>query len=122
MFECGFDHEREGLMRRYLCYLGFCLITISVGCGPAISQQIGTVEDGRALARQVCASCHAIDKGEQLSPQPFAPTFQTIADTPGMTPTALSIFLKTPHATMPNLVLSDDELGNVITYILSLKQ
>jgi hypothetical protein len=39
-----------------------------------------------------------------------------------MTPTALGLLLRTPHETMPNLVLSPDELVDVIAYILSLKE
>lgn len=109
-------------MSHYLQYLAICVAAAAGANWPAASQEIGDAEMGHIFAREVCASCHGIEKGDQTSPEPFAPTFEIIATTPGMTPTALSIFLRTPHSTMPNLVLSDDELGNVIAYIMTLKE
>jgi mono/diheme cytochrome c family protein len=35
--------------------------TICVMAGSANAQQIGSVQEGRQLAREVCAECHAID-------------------------------------------------------------
>jgi hypothetical protein len=35
---------------------------------------------------------------------------------------ALSAFLRSPHPTMPNLVLSDRQSNDAIAYILSLKR
>jgi hypothetical protein len=50
-----------------------------------------------------------------------APTFKSIANAPGMTATALTVFLRTPHRNMPNLIISGSDRGNVIEYILSLR-
>jgi hypothetical protein len=50
-----------------------------------------------------------------------APTFRAIANTPGMTALALTVFLRTPHRNMPNLIISDSDRDNVIAYILSLR-
>jgi hypothetical protein len=52
----------------------------------------------------------------------IAPDFQAIADTPGMTVTALSAFLLTSHPKMPNFILSRAQSADVITYILSLQK
>jgi hypothetical protein len=44
---------------------------------------------------------------------------------PGMTGTALAVWFRTSHPvlpkTMPNLVIEDDDMDNVIAYILSLR-
>ena len=56
-----------------------------------------------------------------MSPVDAATPFQVIANTGGMTRTALYVFFRTPHTTMPNLVVQGDDLDNVIAYILSLK-
>lgn len=40
---------------------------------------------------------------------------------PGMTATALSVFLRTPHRAMPDLILKPDEIRNIASYILTLK-
>jgi mono/diheme cytochrome c family protein len=83
--------------------------------------QDADIEAGRAYAEQVCAACHAVLPNEEMSPLPQAPTFQSVADTPGMTELALSVWLQSSHPTMPNIVLEQDDLRNVVAYIRSLK-
>jgi len=90
--------------------------------GVASAQNGGDPAKGLELAEEVCAACHGIGNDYEPSPEPFAPSFEAIANTPGMTGLALAVFLQTPHATMPNLVLSGDEIANVSAYILSLKE
>ena len=41
---------------------------------------------------------------------------------PSTTADALNVFLLTPHATMPDLILSPSDRGDLIAYILSLRQ
>jgi hypothetical protein len=57
----------------------------------------------------------------QRSPRAGAPTFEAIAAVPGMTTAALTVALRTPHRTMPNIVLETQELDDVVAYVLSLK-
>ena len=82
----------------------------------------GNPEAGRVYAREVCSPCHAVT-AEQASQRSIAiaPDFQTIANTPGMTATALRAFLQTPHPKMPNLILTAQQSADVIAYILSLR-
>ena len=49
--------------------------------GSVVNAQDADIEAGAAHPQQVCAASHA----EELSPLPQAPTFQSVADTPGMT-------------------------------------
>jgi mono/diheme cytochrome c family protein len=70
------------------------------------------VQEGRQLAREVCAECHAIDNPADGSTNP----------NPGMTSAALTVALQTTHVTMPNFVVKGDALQNIIAYILSLKE
>ena len=79
-------------------------------------------QKGLGFAREVCAGCHAVEDGQTVSPLPRAPSFYAIADVPGMSQTALYALLSTPHKTMPNLILSADEIADVSAYILSLKR
>ena len=95
---------------------------ICVVAGSANAQEIGSVQEGRQLAREVCAECHAIDNAASGSANPNAPTFKVIANTPGMTSAALTVALQTTHMTMPNFVIKGDALQNIIAYILSLKE
>ena len=87
----------------------------------AVAQE-ADVEAGAAYAEQVCAACHAVLANEQISPLAQAPTFQSVADTPGMTEMALTVWLQSSHPTMPNIVLKPDDLRNVVAYIGSLKK
>ena len=88
---------------------------------PALSQEIGDTELGRQYAEEVCSACHAIHTHQIDSPVEQATPFQSVADASGMTPNALTAWLQTSHPTMPNIIMSDEEMRNVIEYILSLK-
>ncbi|MGB0084805.1 MAG: cytochrome C [Rhodomicrobiaceae bacterium] len=112
---------RELMMVEFVRYFAIAVIACTMTGRQALAQEPGDILRGYDFARQICAKCHAIEKGERTSPNPRAPTFEKIARTPGMTPTALAVFLHTPHASMPNLILSDDELGNIAAYVTSLK-
>lgn len=85
------------------------------------AQEVGQASRGLASAQHLCAECHAVQKEQARSPNEKAPTFAAIASVPGMTATALSAMLNTPHRTMPNVMLAADEQADIIAYILSLK-
>ena len=97
-----------------------CLALLAAATGRLQAQEEGDLRKGRVLAREVCAACHAIDKGPP-SPNADAPTFEAIATSPGMSGRALAVALRRAHRTMPNFVIEGDELTNIIVYILSLK-
>jgi mono/diheme cytochrome c family protein len=83
--------------------------------------QSADVKNGRRLAQQVCAECHAVLPEEARSPKPGAPTFQELARAPGMTAMALSVAFTTPHAGMPMFKLTSDQAEDIIAYILGLQ-
>lgn len=87
----------------------------------ALAQETGNIAEGRALARSVCAECHAIDDGFLASPDPGATPFEIVANMPEMTAMALAIWFRTPHPSMPNLILTDQETENIVAYIHSLR-
>ncbi len=51
----------------------------------------------------------------------IGPAFRDVANTSGMTATAIRVFLRTSHPKMPNLILTPEETEDVIAYILSLR-
>jgi len=59
--------------------------------------------------------CIASDRGDR-------PDFQEIANTKGMTATALRVFLTASHPKMPNLILTPEQIADVTAYILSLRE
>lgn len=88
---------------------------------PASAQESSDLHRGREYAKRVCAECHAVLPEDKISPNDKAPTFRTIANTPGMSRIAIIVWFQSPHPTMPHLVPADDNLDDVIAYIQSLK-
>jgi mono/diheme cytochrome c family protein len=100
-------------------------LALMAGSTVAGAQEWGDARQGLRYAQKMCAECHAVSARQPRSPLPDAPPFQAIANTPGMTGTALAVWFRTSHPvlpkTMPNLVIEDDDMDNVIAYILSLR-
>ncbi len=97
------------------------LTAFALSCLPGHADGIGTPARGLSYAEAHCAGCHAVLKDETVSPNPDSPAFAAVAATPGITRTALSVFLQSPHPTMPNLIVAGEDADNLIAYILSLK-
>ena len=106
-------------MRRLVAPLLFMLF----GILPAAGQEIGSVQGGRILAEEVCAACHVVGS-EARSGRTVtrAPDFISVANMPAMNAVSLSAFLITPHPTMPNLMLSQEEAADIVAYIMSLRR
>jgi tetratricopeptide (TPR) repeat protein len=84
-------------------------------------QDIGDARKGLGYARKVCASCHNVLRNDAASPNRQAPIFKKIANTPGMSVTALTVWSRTNHPTMPNLIIDPSDMDDLIAYILSLR-
>jgi mono/diheme cytochrome c family protein len=102
-------------------YVVASMAILACAAGPVRAQDIGDPLKGAVIAHQVCAECHAVDRGQRKSSNDRAPAFEEIAKTPGMTSIALTAALRTSHRLMPNIILADDELKNVVAYLLNLK-
>lgn len=112
-------------MRLRLLLSAVLLIAAAVGgqaqdVGDVPMGEIGDPQAGFEYAHATCAPCHAISR--EMTPNPRATRFRDIANTPGMTPTAIMVWLQSAHhPTMPNIVIRGQELRNLTAYILSLK-
>ncbi len=73
------------------------------------------------MAEQTCALCHTVEPGQTHSPNHAAPAFPDIAASPGLTATAIRVWLQTPHPTMPNVAFNNKEKDNIVAYLLSSK-
>jgi cytochrome c2 len=90
-------------------------------CVPATGAELGDVQRGRAYAERICAPCHAVAPFDTISPRPQATPLSIIARLAGINDMALSVFLQTPHAEMPNLVVTGQDRDDLIAYIISLR-
>ncbi len=82
---------------------------------------IGDPVAGARLVKARCSACHAGDPdvSEPLMP---AETFAEIANRRGTTAYRILAFLRTSHATMPNYILTSDEIDDISAYIMSLRR
>jgi cytochrome c len=92
-----------------------------LGFGLGIREAHPDARRGRALAERWCSECHEVAPGAPAR-DPAAPDFPAIAAEPSATAYALRVFLRTPHETMPNLLLGRRDIDDLVSYILSLKQ
>ena len=112
------------------------LLTCAVAAGLAAGVEAqgpssaGDAAAGKRVALNQCYACHVVAADQPYSPtlhQPAA-SFVTIANRPGTSADSLREFLTTTHASldrlrgMPNPQLTDDQMMDVIAYLLSLRQ
>jgi mono/diheme cytochrome c family protein len=84
---------------------------------------------GESIARMVCSACHVVASDQPPGRLPAeAPRFSEIANRPGTNEQALRKFIATTHwdmksvpVTMPNPMLTDEQVRDVSRYILSLR-
>jgi mono/diheme cytochrome c family protein len=114
--------ERLDTGEKLLMRLAFsaCAAAVLVAA-PAFAQSVGDSARGHALAGLLCAECHAV-AGTGASPNTEAPSFFRVANTAGISQLSLAAFFQTSHRSMPNFILPAADAGDLIAYILSLKQ
>jgi len=101
---------------------------------PALNAQTKLVEGdatvGRDMALLACTGCHVVAPNQPFKPintgPPRPPDFKEIANRPSVTTTSLRRHLETLPAVpenshMPNLMLSSEELRDVVAFIVSLR-
>ena len=108
-----------GVASRHRCLLVAGLVSFSQTL--ATAQDTGDAAKGRAFAQANCSQCHAVLTSQTFPPRAGVASFKAIANTPGMTALALTVWFRTSHPTMPNLVLNPDDRDDVIAYIRSLR-
>lgn len=100
----------------------FYLLLFGALLGGGAHAQGESTEAGLRYAHTACAECHAIGAGDDLSPNPKAPPFAHVANSPGITGVALNVILSTPHRDMPDFIIPAKDKADVVAYILSLKK
>ena len=116
------------MKHRQILRIGILAGSLTAMTSAAMAQAPGDPQAGQAVAVEQCAQCHAVLPGEGVmenpDPLPFdgagALAFEDIANTPGVTAMALSAWMRSIHPTMPQILLQEEALNDVIAYILSL--
>lgn len=88
---------------------------------PAFAASVDPMMGGK-LAKTECVACHAVGgEADAKSPEPKAPRFVDVASMPSTTELSIKVFLRSSHRSMPNIMLSDEEIDSVASYILGLR-
>jgi mono/diheme cytochrome c family protein len=99
--------------------LGAAVLVLNLGTAAA-GDLPGDPSAGREIAESWCGECHDVEPGG-MDVYAGVPAFQTLADTPAFTETALRAFLRSPHGDMPDVMPTRQQTDDIIAYILSLK-
>lgn len=100
------------------------LSAIAAGApGAGVAQHIlpGDPVAGHAFVRENCSDCHDVERVQDDMAAFYGPAFVDVASVPGLTATQLRVFLRTPHFLMPDLVLTDPQVDDIVSYILTLR-
>ncbi len=96
------------------------------GASPMVSSQAAdrapSARKGLKVAREWCTRCHVVRRGRKRRAGSEVPSFQEVANRPGMTPAKLRRILGRPHNQMPTEPLYTDEVADLIAYIRSLRR
>jgi mono/diheme cytochrome c family protein len=103
-----------------LSSIGFLTSAQTVSGMEASSPQSVDPSVGRHLAETICSTCHQISATSPPGRNPAAPSFVDISRMPSTSELAIKVFLRTSHPTMPNFILSPEEIDSVTAYIRSL--
>ncbi len=79
---------------------------------------VGDAARGQSIAVKWCQNCHAF-KGASASDQ--VPSLSAIAARPGRTGEAMRAFLMQPHDPMPPLQLNNQEVEDLVVFLLALR-
>jgi len=87
---------------------------------PAFAQSADPSLGGH-LAETTCVACHQVGpEASPKNPKATAPSFVDISRMPSTNELAIKVFLRTSHSTMPNIILSPEEMDSVAAYIVGL--
>jgi len=107
------------------------MLMLLVGlASPAQAETQGDqIAAGRKFAGRVCGPCHVVEQQRDELPvlAPPGPSFAVLAQRPQLTEATLREFLGSnhrtmgPHEAMPNPRLADDQIDEIVAFMMSLK-
>ena len=88
------------------------------------ASSVSDSENVRRLIEYKCGGCHIVGVRDALptAPTGAAPHFAALAHDPGMTVAKMRRSLRLPTGSMVNVLLTERDIDDIISYIVSLKQ
>ena len=104
--------------------LGIAAVALftAVAGAPAAAVETGFAGAGEAYALEICSDCHVVSDRQVRVDTVMLPSFRTIANDPKYSEHWLRTFVRTPHFEMPNFILTDQQLDDLLAYIATLKE
>ena len=106
---------------RHIAFLSLFIAGVLAVPAAAFAQPANRHSLGRQVAIELCSSCHRVTEGQPRTGRNVA-SFFAIANLPSTTALSLTVFLRSNHKGMPNLIVSEPDSDQLIDYILSLKR
>jgi mono/diheme cytochrome c family protein len=101
---------------------GLWIASLSI-LGTVRAQIHPDAKTGEVIASKLCSGCHIVGAGAASASMPAdVPTFMEIANKPEQTAEAVAGRIVIPHPPMPQIELTRQEIGDVATYIMSLRK
>jgi cytochrome c2 len=108
-----------------------CLFALVISCcvvAPVRAED--EISAGQTFALKVCSVCHVVAEDQRFAPilKPPAPSFLDLARRSDVSEASLRQFLSAPHGSkgkgskMPNAMLAQYQIDEVVAYLLSLKR
>ena len=94
------------------------LTVLAISTGAQAAQNPQLVQQGRLLAESLCADCHTFG-GDRRSDR-LPPDFRDVGAMPQSTALSLRVFLRSPHANMPDIILEPGQIEALSAFILDL--
>ncbi len=114
--------QARSAQRKVQPTFGYLAAAVLLGSTAAYAQSSpGDTSSGRNLALRICSDCHVVAADQPRPTTDGAPPFAAVARDPATTEPGLRVFLRSSHTNMPNLILSQGEVDDLVRYILSLK-
>jgi mono/diheme cytochrome c family protein len=113
-----------------VCALAFALGASLTVISAAERPVNRSADRGRDIALNICSACHVVASGQQRMPilDPPAASLLDVANRPETKPAGLRHFVATTHwdektvpVTMPNPALTEEQIADVVQYIMSLR-
>lgn len=102
---------------------GLWIVSLATYDGAARAQIHPDASVGHEIASKLCSTCHIVgDKAANASMPADVPTFEEIANRPDQTTETIAGRIVIPHPPMPQIQLTREEIGDVATYIMSLRK
>ena len=96
----------------------FITVALGVIAAPVLAAPAGNAEAGRDLVMRSCISCHAPDASKSASDG--APPLSFVARDNKTNPAWIRGWLMDPHPPMPGIMLSRQQVNDVVAYLNSL--